>query len=94
MSARPKQQGLALVAALMGAAAGPVLEGYDMVRYWSLEAGAEGVRRPPAHPCAMTTSDLTTGETLGPFEFWFASPSHRDAFAADPWAYAPKWGGF
>ena len=94
MSARPKQQGLALVAALMGAAAGPVLEGYDMVSYWSLEAGDEGVRGSPENAFNMTTSDLTTGETLGPFEFWFASPSHRDAFAADPWAYAPKWGGF
>ena len=94
MRAKPKQQGLALVAALMGAAAGPVLEGYDMVSYWSLKAGASGVQGSSAFSFNMTTDDFTTGETLGPFEFWFSSSANRDAFAADPWAYAPKWGGF
>ena len=27
-------------------------------------------------------------------EFWFASAANRDKFAADPWKFAPKFGGF
>ena len=93
MSARPKK-GLALVAALMGAAAGPVLEGYDMVSYWSLKEGDSGVRGSQSFSFNLTTKDYTTGATLGPFEFWFSSAEHLASFAADPWAFAPRWGGF
>ena len=86
--------GLALALALTGVAAGPVLEGYDMVSYWSLGDGDDGVQGSKEFAHNLTTQDYVTGAELGPFEFWFASAENLATFAADPWKYAPRWGGF
>ena len=31
---------------------------------------------------------------LGDYEFWFSTAANRARFAADPWKFAPKYGGF
>ena len=74
----------------------PVLGGYDMVSYFRDAQNATlGM---PEHNYTLKTQDC--GDTTGickdrfSYNFWFASSAHRDAFAADPWAFAPKYGGF
>ena len=88
-----------LVAGAEGATFGPVLGGYDVVAYQTtLGPGADGVRGVPAHAHNLLTRDFSGGG--GPkadpanYTFWFASESNRAAFAADPWRFAPKFGGF
>ena len=85
-------------AALLSAAATtrPVLGGYDMVAYWqNPRAATTGV---PSFNHTLITQDCNdgTGHCRDRFtsEFWFASAAHRDEFAADPWAYVPRYGGF
>ena len=88
---------LSLVVA--GAVAGekPVLGGYDMVAYFRDAQNATlGM---PEFNYTLKTQDCgfdKTGSCKDRFsyDFWFASAAHRDAFAADPWAFAPKYGGF
>ncbi|KAH8073784.1 hypothetical protein JL720_10855 [Aureococcus anophagefferens] len=65
------------------AAAGPVLDGADVVAYHSLEAGANATYGSPEFEASY-----------GDYSFWFASEANRAAFAADPARYAPKFGGF
>jgi YHS domain-containing protein len=69
------------------ALAGPVnetggiaIKGYDPVAYFT---DAKAVKGSPAHQHAWR------GAT-----WHFASAEHRDAFAADPEKYAPRYGGF
>jgi len=64
---------------------GPVLAGIDFVDL--LEVKKEGVDAPD-----FGTSDNTA--TLNGYTFYFKSAANADKFKADPWTYAPKWGGF
>ena len=83
-----------LAVAAGASASSLVLEGYDMVAYWSLAAGESGVLGTAAHAFNLTSMDKTTNTSLGPCKFWFASEANRARFAAAPWSFAPRWGGF
>jgi len=72
----------------------PVLGGYDVVAYFGLAPDSKGVMGSLAHSHNLSTSDLTTGESTGTYQFWFSNESNRAKFAADPWRFAPKYGGF
>ena len=84
-----------LVAA--ASAISPVLGGYDVVNYFTDSAPAMGSAE---FAYNFTTDDCNTGAANGgcvprfTSEFWFTSTAHRDQFKADPWRYAPRWGGF
>lgn len=66
---------------------GPVLAGYDLVAYFSLEAGSDGVRGSEEYMHSL-------GSSPNAYTFYFASDENRALFAADPAAYLPQWGGF
>ena len=74
-------------------AAKPVIGGYDVVAFFSLEPGARGVLGTPEFAHNFTSPDAD-GSPRFTHEFWFSSAANRDAFAADPWKYAPKNGGY
>jgi len=84
---------------------GPVLGGYDMVEYFKQPAGSRNATKGDAAFAFNLTSDdcNTGGGSAGHTSacvprftstFHFATPANRDAFAADPWRYAPQYGGF
>lgn len=62
---------------------GPVLSGYDVVAYFSLESGSDGV-----------LGSAIYNATYGGYSFYFETAANRDLFEADPAAYAPQYGGF
>ena len=88
----------ALSCAGIAAAGMPVLGGYDMVAYFSLPNTApssHGVLGSQAHSVNISTVDVAgTAKSLGSYEFWFSSAANAAKFAADPWKFAPKYGGF
>jgi len=63
----------------------PVLKGVDFVDL--LENKKESVDVPEFGVSSVTS-------TLNGYTFWFKNTANRDKFAADPWAYAPAFGGF
>ena len=71
----------------------PVIGGYDVVQYFSLQATDAGVLGSPAFAYNFTSPD-SDGTPRFKHEFWFVSGDNRDKFASDPWKYAPKNGGF
>ena len=92
---------LAVMSCAGVATALPVLGGYDMVAYWSLPRSSEGpaaqgVMGTAAHAVNISTVDVSAGapKSLGDYEFWFANEANKEKFAADPWKYSPKYGGF
>lgn len=64
---------------------GPVLAGVDFVDLF--ENKKDGVDKPD-----FGTSSITA--ELNGYAFWFKTASNRDKFQANPWTYAPAWGGF
>jgi YHS domain-containing protein len=64
---------------------GPVLAGVDFVDL--KENKKELVDAPDFGSSALSAE-------LNGYTFWFKSGANRDKFAADPWAYAPAYGGF
>mmetsp|Transcript_15630 Transcript_15630/g.17375 ORF Transcript_15630/g.17375 Transcript_15630/m.17375 type:complete len:179 (-) Transcript_15630:27-563(-) len=62
---------------------GPVLKGYDVVAYFSLKPDDNGIQG---------SKDLAFNFTG--YEFWFSTPANMALFKANPWKYAPKYGGF
>ena len=74
-------------------AANPVISGYDVVAYFSLNATQDGVQGSQEFAHNFTSPDKD-GSPRFEYEFWFANAANRDLFAADPWRYAPKYGGF
>ena len=71
----------------------PVIGGYDVVQYFSLEPHDLGVLGSPEFAQSFTSPDAD-GSLRFKHEFWFANEQNRAKFAADPWKYAPKNGGF
>jgi hypothetical protein len=71
----------------------PVIGGYDVVQYFSLKPGQFGVLGSPEITQNLTSPDLD-GSPRFTYEFWFSTAENRDKFAADPWKYAPKYGGW
>ena len=101
------------------AVADPVMEGYDVVEYFSLNDGDDGVKGDESFKYVLNTTDETDGSDVGSYEvcattlcdlcacvcvmvclpplraqFWFSSSSNLEAFASDPWSYAPRYGAF
>ena len=94
--------GLLAAAAMASIAASkPVLGGYDMVAYYTTNAAVLGARQ---FAYNFTTDDCNTGSSDSAAatacvprfanEFWFSSAANAATFQADPWTYAPRWGGF
>ena len=65
------------------ATAGPVLDGYDVVAYFSLAAGASAV-----------LGDASLYAHYGNYTFHFSSEENRALFLAAPYEYVPQFGGF
>ena len=78
------------------AAAKPVLFGFDQVEYFSLPASHDGVMGSAEHAHTMESFDFTTTPptSVGNYTFWFSTEANKAKFVADPWKYAPRWGGF
>ena len=55
---------LAAVSAAGSAALGPVLNGYDCVEYFSLDASDDGVQGSANYQADLTSSDLTNNTVL------------------------------
>ena len=88
---------LTILAALGATAATPVLYGYDVVAYYSLEEDAHGVAGSSDYQYNLTSTDQSdSSNPYDPmeFNFWFSTQDNLDTFAADPWKYAPAWGGY
>lgn len=62
---------------------GPVLNGYDVVAYFSLDKGSDGVQG---------SSDYST--TYQSYTFQFSTAENLEMFESDPKRYLPQWGGF
>ena len=75
------------------ASAKPVLGGYDVVEYFSLKPTDQGVVGSSEFTHNFTSPDKD-GSLRFTYEFWFSTAQNRDKFAADPWKYAPKNGGY
>jgi hypothetical protein len=71
----------------------PVLGGFDVVQYFSLQPTDMGVLGSPTWAYNFTSPDKD-GSPRFTYEFWFVNEGNRDKFAADPWKYAPKNGGY
>lgn len=67
----------------------PALGGADVVAYRGLAWSAEDGSREP-----HVQGDAALAAAVGGFTFWFSTAANRDAFLADPSAYAPALGGF
>ena len=63
-----------------GSESAPALQGFDVVEYFASAASVQG----------SAAHSATAGGSL----YYFSSAANRDAFAADPRAYAPQCGGF
>lgn len=88
---------ISLVLSLMGgmAMSKPILEGYDMVEYFSLNPTDNGVKGNSQYRYDLTT-DVGGGSKPLPanYTFYFKNAANRDMFIADPWKYVPAYGGF
>ena len=71
----------------------PVIDGYDVVAYFGLVQPMDGIKGSAEFNYTLTSPDAD-GSPRFNHSFWFSSAANRDAFAADPWRYAPKYGGF
>ena len=71
----------------------PVIGGFDVVQFFSLQPGDMGVLGSPEFAHNLTSPDKD-GSPRFTYEFWFKNGENRDKFAVDPWKYAPKNGGF
>ena len=71
----------------------PVIGGFDVVQFFSLHPTEPGVMGSPEFTHNLTSPDAD-GSPRFTYQFWFSTAGNRDAFAADPWKYAPKNGGF
>mmetsp|Transcript_19260 Transcript_19260/g.32238 ORF Transcript_19260/g.32238 Transcript_19260/m.32238 type:complete len:220 (-) Transcript_19260:1608-2267(-) len=70
-----------------------VLEGYDIVEYYHLEYNTcSSVMGISKYSYTMHSADEAGDKRM--YQFWFSSKSNLQKFAADPWKYAPKFGGF
>ncbi|CAN0304134.1 unnamed protein product, partial [Discosporangium mesarthrocarpum] len=61
----------------------PVLEGVDVVAYYQLDPGAD-----PVHGVSSIRAYLNN------YAFYFSTEENKQVFQANPWKYAPAWGGF
>ena len=72
----------------LAALAKPVLQGYDVVAYFDLKAGDNGVLGSEQYAANITTSDLSNRTRIMPtqnYTFYFANETNKQRFLADPW---------
>ena len=71
--------------------------GYDVVEYFSLDASADGVKGSSQYS-SILRSNIAGKDAKEPvyasYTFYFKNESNKALFDADPWKYAPRWGGF
>lgn len=72
---------------------GPVLQGYDVVEFYTLDPDASGVMGSPQFSVNLTSSN-SMGTANTTWTYWFKDAANQAKFEADPWAFAPQWGGF
>ena len=68
---------------VMAEIASPVMDGYDLVAYQSLQRGQDGIRGSDQHIAHYKGHD-----------FWFATAENKVTFEQDPERYLPAYGGF
>eukprot|EP00039_Didymoeca_costata_P004790 m.76110 g.76110 ORF g.76110 m.76110 type:complete len:94 (-) comp12543_c1_seq5:402-683(-) len=81
--------------AMVGAA--PVLDGYDMVSYFASGTAMKGSSNVSFTLETFGCNGMPGVNPMGScgnYTFHFANEKNREAFAQDPWKYAPKYGGF
>ena len=75
----------------------PVMLGFDVVEYFSLDASAEGVKGSSQYSSILHT-DVSYKEAKEPinasYTFYFKNAANKALFDDNPWKYAPRWGGF
>jgi len=71
-----------------------VLDGYDMVEYFESHTAARGREEFNHTHTAMDYSSNPQGDVIGDYHFIFKSAANAAKFTADPWKYAPRYGGF
>mgnify|MGYP006096680263 FL=1 len=79
------------------ASLGPVVGGYDVVEFHSLQPEDDGIMGSSHFSHDLLTTDYsTTGPIMTPtnWTFHFKNEQNRAAFAENPWKFAPKFGGF
>jgi hypothetical protein len=72
----------------------PVNAGYDMVAYFDEQQSHQGSSQ---YKYVMTTYDYSSnpnGDVIADYDFHFKNVENLEKFKADPWRYAPKYGGF
>lgn len=88
------------VTSIEAAPSDPVLYGYDVVSYFGDDGrgqGGKAVKGSDEFRYHFVTQDCGIGNVcVDRFNstFYFSSEENRDAFEANPWKYAPRWGGF
>jgi hypothetical protein len=70
----------------------PVLGGTDVVAYQTLAASSPSILGTARFNATLTSTVRAAPDARA--LFWFASAANAAAFAADPWRYAPAYGGF
>jgi len=71
-----------------------VLKGYDMVEYFVSHTAVVGKKEFNHTHRTYDYSSKQEGEVIGDYHFLFKSAENAAEFAADPWKYAPRYGGF
>ena len=82
-----------LLPAAANAAMKPVIAGFDVVEFWNLAPTDMGVKGSPDFAANLTSPDAD-GSPRFVHEFWFQNAANQEKFQADPWKYAPKFGGY
>ena len=90
---------LAALSTLVGSAvlAGgqPVLGGYDVVEFFSLPADGNGVKGSKEFNATLQTKVSSKGAAAtSDYTFYFKDAANLKLFNADPWKYAPQYGGY
>ena len=77
---------------------GPVVGGYDVVEFRHLQPTDDGVLGTSTYSYDLLTKDYSTdaSKKMLPtnWTFYFKNAENLKTFAASPWAYVPRYGGF
>eukprot|EP00466_Bigelowiella_natans_P014042 jgi/Bigna1/92036/estExt_fgenesh1_pg.C_1980001 len=89
------EPGLGLAAGV-GATPKPVLYGYDVVAYFSLDANDPGVLGSSLYQANLTVGDLSNSSKkmdTTEYTFFFANEKNKNAFEKEPWKFLGPPGG-
>ena len=75
----------------------PVMLGFDVVEYFSLDASDDGVKGSSQYSSTVT-QDVSFKDAKDPinaeYTFYFKNAANKALFDANPSKYVPRWGGF